>query len=149
MSTTTNTINTIKDTKKKLGVAVARYREIVHTANGNEVKAASDVVKQLRAEIVALITKGAQVCPICKNPPHGIEHPREKGGAEYEIGCLVCKPIKHDDGTIRQPRVRGGMLPQHAVDAWNSGPDFWNVAPDPLVDEETEAPASDAEDLPS
>lgn len=143
MSTTTNMI---KATKQKLALAIEHYRSIVHTANNNEVKAASDVVKKLRADISALITTGAQVCPICKNPPLGIEHPREKGGAEYEIGCLVCPAFKHDDGTIRQPRVRGGMIPQHAVDAWNGGPDFWSTYTEPTPAEpepEDDAPESE------
>ena len=57
--------------------------------------------------------------------PTGMAHPTGRGGIEYEIGCTTCKTIPHDDGTVRQFRTRGGVMPRHAVEAWNGGPDFW------------------------
>ena len=81
-------------------------------------------IKALRGELQAVLTEGAQPCPLCGQKPHGMEQPTAKG-VEYEIGCLGCKPFKHKDGTTRRPAVRGGLLPKHAVEAWNAGPDFW------------------------
>lgn len=86
----------------------------------------SQAVKTKQAELSAAITEGAQPCPLCKQVPHGIEQPAAGGkSVEYEIGCLGCKPIKHTDGTMRRPAVRGGLLAKHAVEAWNAGPDHW------------------------
>jgi hypothetical protein len=119
----------IKDVKAALASAIAEYNDVVHTASANDVRAASDKIRELRAELASTITEGANPCPDCGNAPHGIEQPGRRGTSEYEVGCLVCGNFEHTDGTIRQHRVRGGMLPQHAVDAWNEGPDAWLVAP--------------------
>lgn len=119
-------MRTIKDVKKAIADAVAAYHKIVHSSPAADVKKASDVVKGLRAELSAIITEGAKPCPMCKEQPFGMEQPNGRS-TEFEIGCLGCKPIEHEDGTIREPRVRGGMVPAHAVEAWNGGPDFWLV----------------------
>lgn len=116
----------IKDTKKKLGEALAAAREISNTGTREQQQQATEKVTALQLAISDAITEGAVACPLCKTLPHGMEHPTGKGGATYEIGCIAgCKPITHDDGTTREPRVRGGMMPKHAVEAWNGGPDFW------------------------
>lgn len=68
-------------------------------------------------------------CPSCGEQPHGMEHQTGRGNPEYEIGCLGCGAFLHSDRTIREHRVRGGLKPEHAVDAWNAGPDYWMTAP--------------------
>lgn len=126
----------LTDIKKKIDDARAKYHEIVHTATAAEVKKASDVVKAAQKELSEAICEGANACSGCSHPPHGLEQPNGRGGVEYEIGCVSgCKPVTAEDGTVRQRRVRGGLMPKHAVDAWNAGPDFW------LKVKETPAPA--------
>lgn len=117
---------TINEIKKQIDEAQGKYLSLVHTAPGNEVRAASAKVKELQRQLSAEIVKGAKPCPGCDQLPHGLEQPRGKGNAEFEIGCVSgCKPFVHTDGTVRERRVRGGMIPKHAVDAWNEGPDFY------------------------
>lgn len=117
---------TINEIKKQIGEAQEKYLAIVHTASGNEVRKASAKVKELQRQLSAEIVKGAKPCPGCDQLPHGLEQPRGKGNAEFEIGYVSgCKPFVHTDGTVRERRVRGGILPKHAVDAWNEGPDFY------------------------
>lgn len=118
-------MTTLSETKAQLEVARAKYLEIVHTAPAPEVRAASDVVKSLQGKLSECITAGAKPCPTCEAPPHGMEQPNTRGGVEFEIGCIGCGAFEHTDGSIREHRVRGGMMPSHAVDAWNAGPDFW------------------------
>jgi hypothetical protein len=87
------------------------------------VREATDKAKALRAEMSALISEGAEACPHCGQLPHGMEHP-----SGFEVGCLSCKPFQHTDGTMREHRVKGALLPRHAVEAWNEGPDAWRKA---------------------
>jgi hypothetical protein len=118
----------IQETKAKLATALAKYREIVHISPAPDVRAASASVKALQKQLAAEIAEGANPCPGCGETPHGMEHQFARGlnaGVDYEIGCLSCKPFQHTDGTTRQYGVRGGIMPQHAVEAWNAGPDFW------------------------
>lgn len=113
--------------KKQIDEAQAGYLAIVHTAPAAEVAEASRAVKGLRAALSAAITEGADACPDCGVAPHGLEQPAGRGGVEYEIGCLHCGAFEHTDGTTREHRVRGGMFPRHAVEAWNVGPAAWLV----------------------
>lgn len=101
----------IQAIKADLVTALGAYHAIVHTAPAAEVKAASDTVKAARRALSDAICEGANPCPLCDAAPIGLEQPRGKGGVEYEIGCPSC----------RDTRVRGGMLPRHAVEAWNEG----------------------------
>ncbi len=107
---------------------LAHAREIAATGTAEECRAASDAVEKAQKDLIARITEGARPCPRCGEAPTGMEQPAGKGRTEYEIGCQKCKPFTHTDGTIRKASVRGGMLPRHAVDAWNEGPDMWTVA---------------------
>lgn len=134
---------TLTELKQAIDEAQARYLEIVNTAPQADVLEAGRRVKALRADLVSLLTEGAKACPSCGAAPHGMEQPTGKGGTEYEIGCLACGPFVHKDGTVRQHRVRGGMLPKHAVDAWNAGPDFW-MKKDDRVGYVVESPVTDA-----
>ncbi len=115
----------LEDIKAKLADALAHARAIDATASASERRAASEVVEALQRESILHITDGAKLCPFCKAVPVGIEQPNGSGGSEFEIGCSFCPPFVHSDGTTRKVRVRGGMLPRHAVDAWNEGPSAW------------------------
>lgn len=82
-------------------------------------RAASGAVKELQRELSEAITDGADPCPLCGQRPHGIEHQVARGrrvGVEYEIGCLGCVVDPSDPERVS---VRGGLLPRHAVEAWN------------------------------
>lgn len=115
----------ISDLKRQIEEARAAYQAIANTAPAADVRAASQKVKAAQAALTAALIDGATPCPHCDEMPHGLEHPTGKGGVEYEVGCLTCKPFLHTDGTWRAHRVRGGLLPKHAVEAWNAGPDYW------------------------
>ena len=115
----------INELAKKIADTKAKHHE---ASIGERVKNARDLAAQIKAmqtEMSDLITKGANMCPKCLQAPIGIRQPKAGGGFEYEVGCMTCKPFKHSDGSIRQCRVRGGLLPRHAVDAWNEGPSCW------------------------
>lgn len=116
--------------KADLGAALAAYREIANTAPAPQVLEASRKARALQEALSAAISEGANPCPDCGAQPHGMEQPTGKSGVEYEIGCLACGQFEHTDGTLRWHRVRGGMLPKHAVEAWNAGPDFWMKVPE-------------------
>lgn len=115
----------MKEIKSKLAAALERYRAIANTAPAAEVREASAAVKALQAELSAAICEGANPCPDCGGAPHGIEQPRIGGGVEYEVGCTRCGWFLHTDDTPRDHGARGGLLPRHAVEAWNEGPDYW------------------------
>lgn len=72
-------------------------------------------LKALRAEVSAIIAEGAQPCPVCNHPPHGMlkTPPAGDQAPVFEIGCLVCLPPN-------SPRARGWM-PGLAVKHWNEG----------------------------
>lgn len=118
----------LAETKAALAKAQLDYNAVAETAAPPVIRKASDVVGTLKKQLIAEITAGAVACPGCGNPPHGLEQPRGTGGVEYEIGCVSCKAFVHTDGTVRLFRVRGGLIPRHAVEGWNAGPDFWQEA---------------------
>lgn len=99
----------MKELQAALVARVHEYREIANTAPADVVRAASQAVKDARAELVAAITKGANPCPDCGSPPHGILHPKS-----VEVGCLNC----------RDHRAQGPTRAS-AVAAWNEGPEGW------------------------
>jgi hypothetical protein len=119
-------MNPIAEIQKRRDDARAAYHEIASTATADELREASMVVEDAQRELSDFIVKGARPCPRCGVMPHGMEQPNTRGGVEYEVGCLGCPAFEHDDGTIREHRVRGGMMPSHAVDAWNAGADYWS-----------------------
>lgn len=99
----------VKAHKDSLGESLAKYRAMADTATQSELRKASDAVKECRKALSACITEGAEPCPDCKVLPHGMEQPKGDS-VEYEVGCLACGKS-----------VRGGLLPKHAVEAWNEG----------------------------
>lgn len=104
----------------------AAYQAIANTGTAEEQRPFTERVRALHVEISATIAAGAEPCPSCGIVPHGMEQPTPNGsGIEYEIGCRTCRAFQHTDGTVRDHRVRGGLLPRHAVEAWNAGPDHW------------------------
>ncbi len=158
----------LKDLKAERDKRLAHAREISNTATHPENQAAGNAVIEMQLAIVAHITQGAKPCPVeievtpavlatdgtvatpavtrvCGLAPTGLEQPAGRGRSEFEVGCPVCRTIAHTDGTTRRVSVRGGLLPKHAVDAWNEGPDQWTIVP-------VEAPpaaVSPAESVPS
>lgn len=113
----------INELKQELAVALQNARDAHDTATHHESQELSNVVVALQKAISDAICEGANPCPRCANPPIGIEQPNARGGVEYEIGCGAgCEPFADNNGTMRQCRVRGGMMPKHTVEAWNAGP---------------------------
>ena len=129
----------LKELKTQLAAAMEIYNDAEGTATVAQDRANSIVVRDLKRAISAALLEGANPCPRClvedvdgTTTPGSrliaIEQPTSDGGTTYEIGCSICLPFVHDDGTVRECRVKGGMMPSHAVDAWNGGPDFWKKA---------------------
>jgi len=119
--------NRIGETIKAIEDARARHHKLSQDGRAKESAAVAAEMKAAGKLLVKLITEGADPCPRCAAPPHGMRQPNGRGGFEYEVGCTTCQPFKHVDGTIREFRVRGGLLPRHAVEAWNAGPDYWKI----------------------
>lgn len=110
----------ITEIESDLQAAHAAYHAIVEEAPPAKERAASLAVEKLQAELSAAIAEGANPCPNCGRAPHGMRQPDG-----FEVGCTNCGWFRHTDGTIRDHGARGGMLPRHAVETWNEGPDFW------------------------
>jgi hypothetical protein len=122
---------TIADIKARRDAAQAAYNQVANTGTVAEVKAASDAVRDTRAELSAAITVGANPCPDCGTHPHGMEQPHnsDESVPEYEVGCPKCGWFMHTDGTPRDHGARGGLRPHHTVELWNEGPDAWRTKP--------------------
>jgi hypothetical protein len=106
----------INDLKAALDKHLAHARSIHDTATHAESQDASRAVEQAQRDLSAHITDGAKPCPVCDRQPIGMEQPvgarargEREGRVEYEIGCISCSGLS----------VRGGLLPRHAVEAWN------------------------------
>lgn len=122
----------ISDIKAELATALAEARAVSNDLPVSKQKPYTDKVVALQKELSDVITAGANPCPDCGELPHGLEQPSGKGGIEYEVGCVAgCPDLELPDGTRIQHRVRGGLLPKHAVDAWNEGPEFWTKVKPP------------------
>lgn len=119
----------IHDIKAERDKHLAHARSIAHTGSHADNRKASEAVAKAQADMIAHITEGAKPCPRCGKPPVGMEQPTGRNGSEFEIGCAACLPFQHTDGTLRYASVRGGMLPRHAVEAWNEGVENFQVVP--------------------
>lgn len=119
----------LQEAKAALSSALTMHAAKAATATQDELRVITDVVRDARKGVSRAITKGANPCPFCKAEPLGMEHPTQRGGVEYQVGCIACPPFLHTDGTKRQVSARGGTMPHHAVDAWNAGADFWIKVP--------------------
>lgn len=100
----------------EIAAAQAEHHEGADTLPAPAIRAIAERIKAARAELSASITDGANPCPECKNPPHGmVKTPaRLERGAMlpplYEIGCLACPSSA--------ARAYGR---EAAVKAWNDG----------------------------
>lgn len=107
MNRDTDQRHRIESVKASIDEAQADYFAKYGSADASEAGAS---VKVLRKALAELLAEGAEPCAECKVPAHGMEQPRPGGGVEYEVGCLGCGAS-----------ARGGVLPRHAVEAWNAG----------------------------
>lgn len=133
MSTVKEQLETIAGIKKARDEGLKAYHAAANTASQPALRDLSKVVENAQEALSAAITEGADPCPKCKTAPTGMEQPHSSGGFEYEVGCTKCGQFTHTDGTIRATRVRGGTIPKHAVEAWNAGPDAWQIVPERKV----------------
>lgn len=118
-------MSTLNELKQNLKNAKDAYLAKANTAAASEVRDAHLAVKAAQAALGAKLAEGAKPCPRCAMPVHGMEHSGGKRST-YTVGCIGCPPqFKAADGTIREFRVQGGLMPQHSVDAWNAGPEYW------------------------
>lgn len=104
--------NTVKDLlalQDKINEGVAECHERAGSMSASEHRDKTETLKAMRASLSAKITEGALPCSCGAGKPHGMIQPLgKKGRVEFEVGCLACPR-----------RVRGGLLPRHAVEAWN------------------------------
>lgn len=104
-----------KRTEKDVAAGLAAAREAYHAAAPAEpapkLAARSAKIKGLMGELSSALTVGADPCPGCGNPPHGLMQPtRTKGITYVEVGCLGCPGHR---------AVGSGV--SEAVAAWNGG----------------------------
>ncbi len=119
-------MTTLNEVKSMLAEKKAEYHELHDTLTPPQLRARSVDIEALQKMMSDLITSGAEPCPRCGTKPVGMIQPGNGGRSdEYEVGCTVCPPFKHHDGSFRDHRVRGGLLPSHAVEVWNAGADHW------------------------
>lgn len=119
---------TITELQTAIAEARAAYQAAADKATKPELFALSRKVSSLQKQLGDLIADGASPCPDCKSKPVGMVQQTDKG-RRFEVGCPQCSgAFKHSDGTMRKHRVKDALMPQHAVEAWNAGPDFWMEA---------------------
>jgi hypothetical protein len=123
--------------KQELAAAKAEYNAKCNDLPPAGERELSNKVRELNDKLIAALTAGALPCPMCGNPVHGMEQPGSRGSVEFEIGCVPCRPFVWTDGTVRNACVRGGLLPRHAVEAWNAGPNQWQLNKDQNTDPKT------------
>jgi hypothetical protein len=98
----------LRDKIKKLQEAQAEYHEKANGLSPEEMSEERAKFKKLRADINEVLTKDAEDCPDCGNPPVGVFH--DGTTKPFEVGCLNC----------RDHRVREA-LPEDAIESWNAG----------------------------
>src|SRR4051812_19087422 len=118
----------MKAIKADLEKARALYLAIESTGAKVDVEKASPGVKRLKKALSEALAEDPNPGPNRGRAPPGLEQPRPDGkGVEYEVGCNGCGFFLHEDGTARHYGARGGLLPRHAVEAWNEGPDNFRI----------------------
>lgn len=120
---------TMEELTERIAAERAAYHQAVDAGDEGprklEVRAAR--IRELNAQLVATITAGANPCPNCGQPPHGMLH-HEDAKRPIEIGCLACagKVYRDDAGAVlppdRQPsfHVRASSR-ETAIARWNAG----------------------------
>lgn len=98
----------IRENLNALKAERAEYHEKADTLTPPQIAEWTAKIKGLNSAVADTITSGAEPCPDCELPPHGMFH--EGTPNPFEIGCLNC----------RDHRVRG-VLPEDVVADWNAG----------------------------
>jgi len=100
----------VPEIQQDLDQALASYRAVATTAAPAVLLEQSRRVKTLQAELAAALSEGAEPCPACEVPPHGMlrSPPAGRAPAIYEVGCTRCG------------RAAQGLTPAGAVAAWNA-----------------------------
>lgn len=137
-------MKTISEIKAAITQGCRECQDANDTAPAGKLRDMNAAVMKLQQELSDAITAGANPCPNCGGKPHGMEQPRPSGGFEFEVGCTACSWFRHSDGTVRDHGARGGLLPAHTVEAWNSGPDFWKTKNSLTKEEIAKLPTSKA-----
>lgn len=126
----------LKELKESLASKVAEHNALVekNTAAADRMRTLTIEIRSLRVDISEAIAHGAGPCPTCGAAPKGVEQPRpgtKRGESEYEVGCPICGWFIKEEGglTAFNHAARGGILPSHAVDAWNLGSEYWVSKP--------------------
>lgn len=129
--------------ERDLEEAVAKHHELSPFTAPADIAPLKAQIKELRAEMQAVLTKGAQACPECGSRPVGIHQPRG-----YELRCInpgCRRPVEEgeeaerlnmDPGTLILWRKSLGKTQEEAAYNWN-GEDY--VAPRPLFTVSKEA----------
>jgi ssDNA-binding Zn-finger/Zn-ribbon topoisomerase 1 len=95
---------------REIEADLAKARAAYHGASGTEpapkLYERSRAIRALTDELAATYTEGAEPCPDCGNPPHGMR----KNPATVEVGCLACPS-----------RRAQGVTADEAVERWNRG----------------------------
>jgi hypothetical protein len=107
-------MRTETEIRNEIASAKLAYLEANNTLPSNQVIPFSKKVKELQAELSDFISSGANSCPDCKLPPHGMHVSAHFiNGVTYhlyEIGCRAC-----------ENHCARGASAAEAVKDWNNG----------------------------
>jgi hypothetical protein len=96
----------VREIEADLAKARAAYHEAANSEPPPKLYERSRAIRALTDELAATYTDGAEPCPDCGNPPHGMR----KNPATIEVGCLACPS-----------RRAQGVTADEAVEKWNRG----------------------------
>lgn len=102
----------VPEIQQDLDDALEDYRAVAATATPAVLHEKSRRVRALQAELAAALSDGADPCPTCQVPPHGMLRtpPAGRAPAIYEVGCTRCG------------RAAQGLTSAGATAAWNALP---------------------------
>lgn len=114
----------IKVLQAELAARVDEARAKSNTAPAPELRELTVAVKELQQQISDTIAEGANPCPSCGAKAHGMQHDSEATGTCFEVGCRNCGWFRVGNTAVDHSSY-GAILPKHAVEAWNEGPEAW------------------------
>lgn len=109
---------------EELVEAKAEYHDAANTLPAPKLREMTDRIDAIQAEIVVVLSEGADPCPDCQQPPHAMH----KAPGVFEMGCLNCEPKEEPRKPDQDPHIviitkpcSRAATARAAVKAWNEG----------------------------